>query len=835
MTLLYSTLEAADDYQQNAVLKLLLALYDDKTNNFVSVTDLLTDLSKFNDCVYQGLNVQFAKLNDYPNPFVVLSGDVPDGLSTINIDSVYAMTQKQLNGAAKLQPEVEDRVVNVMAQRTGDTRTAKLAILCCYALNDLLHKDQHIVTTWNWTRIAQDFTKQTQSWLNELNRKNTMAAISDNETKFQCACVDEFFIKLPAYDAMFSYLSDEEDESEHQELRDLHMFMPARSEVSDPYGVNTARFENPDSVAKMVEIGGQVYDTMLKQILGSSDNNTDKIFDNEKRYYDSLNEWLGIIANDSEGEDNGELCAISLEYLHTLAETLYIWYWQHNRRVPCSVEIGTGDKVDESRYTFASEDHKGVAPEDLVAFLDRVSADLGRQAYVNAIVQLARWGTRKPTAIVFDGYDKCFDLNDGVVKNSLTSLSSFDKVSINGCNAEFVAFVDDTTNIADRLIGFSRWPMPVGIKVRQTFENKTSGEQLDVFSYYSMIDAVKEIVTGHLTVDGIQFEDDKWKVTELAEHEPIDYAIEASKRPDNLQFPIFRGTGFFQIYADLHIASCSNTESHFSIMCAKLQSSKLLQFIDSSEFSTYAGFDSVTKNGKPGRKQATDFMIVRDLLKVYHLAAVNYVDGMSNSDLFSLWHNSVLESGYVDEAFFYTGVTKPSVPLPGCKTDNFKDCFWRPDSNNGKTDTVNSTSRNDTPQRIQMGGSEGSMHTEDSKPELKLAASLVMQPAKDCIYCKFVGDDKEFVSAVNVNVVTLSDGRKRQIPIFVLLDSETADSLNINNFSAEYPLEKLITHMCKVFFSIFNGDVHTSNLRFVNVNAIRELHAYFAQQSKKGD
>lgn len=89
----------------------------------------------------------------------------------------------------------------------------------------------------------------------------------------------------------------------------------------------------------------------MKEIIGSSEHNTDDIFDNEKRYYDALNKWMGIIAEEEEGSDNGDMCATAMEYMHTLVETLYIWYWQHNTRVPCSIESSNATDTAESKYT----------------------------------------------------------------------------------------------------------------------------------------------------------------------------------------------------------------------------------------------------------------------------------------------------------------------------------------------------------------------------------------------------------------------------------------------------------------------------------------------------
>lgn len=825
MIVLYYEMDAVSDSGENTPLKLLLSVYNDATLDLTGVNELLADPAKFNNCVYQGYDIQFVKLSPYPNPFIILGGTVPEGTRSIRINTVYDNITKHLNGASKLSGELEQKFLDILTNQLQDKRIAHLSILCCYALKDLLTKDQHIITNINASRIASDFSRQTQDWITEINRRNTMAGIPNNETKFQSVCSDELFIKLPAYDAMFNYLATEEDETEQQELRDLHVFLPARMEVSDPYGTNAAKYEDPDSVTKMMELGGQVYESALKEIVGNPNNNTDEIFENEKRYFDSLNKWMGIIATDSEGQDNGEMCSISLEYMHTLTETLYIWYWQHNRRVPCSIELTSGELVDDSRYVFKSDEHMGVAPEDLIMFLDRVTADLGREAYAKAAIQLARWGSRKQTAIVFDGYDKCFDLNEGVVRNSLPSLSSYDKVSIDGCDYKFVGLITDTTNIADKRIGFSQWPMPVGVALMQTFANKTSSDTINITSYYSMIDLVREIITGNMTVSGISYSEDGWTAEAVNTIVAMNEVIASTKQPDRLKFPIFRGIGMLQIYTDLHVAS-TNSDSHFSLMCSKLQSSKLTSFIDDNEFETYAGFDALTKTGKPGRKQAVDYMIVRDLLKVYHQAAVTYREDMSAAEIISLWHNAILESGYVDEAFFYTGVTKPSVPLPGCKTNNFKKCFWRPENPAGQVvpDDVSAQ-----PRRMAVDTTDTrSTSASTAGRQVNCSSMVIMQPTNKCLYCKFVSaNGTEFVSAVDALKKRLPDGTEKNISIFILLDRATASTLNLPEDTKVFPIERLLVHMTKAFYAISRNSPKDSTLRFINSDAIAELHKYF--------
>ena len=832
MFLIFTNLQLTNDAGAASNQKLLLAAYDEKGKELsgaAGINALVIDNTKFSQLAYNGYELKIAKVAEYPNPLVLLGDHIPAETNAVNIDAVYNAVKKQLNGSARLTESVKQKFVTLLTNNSVPAAVAELVITCCYACIDWLGKDFHLITTFGSAQVHSDFAKQTQAWINEISRKNTMAAIPDNETKFQPSCSSELFIKLPAYEAMFNYLSNEEDETEHQELRDLHVFMPSRDEVSTPYGSKAEAFEDPDSVQRMIESGGAAYEAVLKTVIGQASNNTDEIFDNEKRYYDALNKWMSIIAENADGEDHGDLCQISLEYLHTLAETLYIWYWQHNKRVPCAIEIGSGETADESKYTFRNEDHIGVAPNDLVNFLDRVAADLGRVAYAKAIIQLARWGSRKPDAIVFDGYEKCFDLNTGIVKHSMPSLASYDRVKVNGCDMKFIGFINDTTNIADSRIGFRQWPMPTGVVLSQVFANKGTSDTIELNTYYSMIDIVKEIVLGHVTVDGVQFNESNWIVVPNQNDVSIDEVIEASKQPDTLQFPIFRGMGLIQIYADLHINSPSNSDTQFSIMCSKLQSSKLLDFIDTSEFHTYAEFDTLTRTGKPGRKQATDYMIVRDLLKVYHEAATNYSPDCDASGIFKLWYDAIMTTGYVDEAYFYEGSTKHADPLPGCHTENFAKLWWRKDNAASAPQTATPQPMFNGATRPAQAAQAAAATTSAGSATVDYKTTILSAPAANCTYCRFVDKNNEtiFVAAVNPRFKKLQDGTKRPDSIFVILDRQTASSLNVDQISKVEPISCLITHMCKVFYTMAMNVPVKSNLRFLSSEAIKETHQYF--------
>lgn len=850
MQLLYLTQNFTNDAGIDSNVRVFLALYDNSTGKLTSVNDLLTDSVKFRELTSTGYDLRVLKLKDYPNPLITLGDSIPGDVDLLRIDSIFTQVKSALNGASQLAPEIESRYVSIIAKSVNSESVAKLIIICCYAYLKLLNTNLDLLCNFKDVKFEPGFERQTQDWVNEQDRKNTMASIPDNETKFQNSCVSELFIRLPAYDAMFSYLDnsesdssdsssvDDNGESAKQIVRNLHSFMPAMEEVSDPYGVNTAMYTNPAHVQAMANSNSEVYMQALKEIVGNSANDTDKIFENEQRFYDALLQWMSIISINETGADVGDLCSISLEYLQTLAETLYIWYWQHSVRVPTSIgDAFSGEAYDESKYRYKSNGNTaGAATEDLINFLDRAYADLGREVYAKAIIQLARWGTRKPTSIVFDGYDKRFDLNTGTVTNALPTLSSYNKCSVNGKEYAFVGFIGDCTRIADPRIGFRRWPMPVGIVVRQVFKNKVSEETIELDKYYSMIDAVREAVKGDFSIDGLDYnaDTDEWNVAEpkqgMIDFSEVNYA---AKQPDQLQFPIFRSKSLIQIFSDLRIAAPSDTTTHFSIMNARQQNSKLLTDIDDNTFDTYMSLDALDKNGKSDKKRLTEYMITRDLLKVYHLAATRWQDGLDGAGIFKLWHHAILDSGYVDEAYFYKGVSKPSVPLPNTKVENFNQCFWRSDSGTAQNWHAPTGTSAATPKPISLAADnseKGADFTMDN-----ISSAILMQPSQGCEYCRFISDAGDIICTCAIiprRKRNSKTGTLKPDPIYVVLDKATVESMNLPDDLRVFGENRLQIYFTKAFYTIALNKPEASNVRFINSAAIKDVYDYFLRRER---
>ena len=69
--------------------------------------------------------------------------------------------------------------------------------------------------------------------------------------------------------------------------------------------------------------------------------------------------------------------------------------------------------------------------------------------YVDAVLQLSRWGLDKPTALVFDNYDKVFVLGTNEVRSKAIDLSTCVIAKHDGCDnyvAEYIVLDKEITD-----------------------------------------------------------------------------------------------------------------------------------------------------------------------------------------------------------------------------------------------------------------------------------------------------------------------------------------------------------------------------------------------------
>lgn len=229
-----------------------------------------------------------------------------------------------------------------------------------------------------------------------------------NETLRQETCTDKLFIELPSYYELIS-----EDESA------VFNKLPVKDQICTLYTdarMYTLQYESAcrDNKQKLLEV------------IGDSKNNTLEIFDNEKEFYDAVINWVNT---NMQNADTKVIDADTQHYLYLLIYQMYILNWGHNKRVPLRMLPETSSRNEDnldsdgaSRFIMRGECTPGDnACMSLREFITDNVAAYGHEILVKILIQLCRWGDRKPSCLVVgtdkdDLSDKVFDLNEGEIR-----------------------------------------------------------------------------------------------------------------------------------------------------------------------------------------------------------------------------------------------------------------------------------------------------------------------------------------------------------------------------------------------------------------------------------
>ena len=351
---------------------------------------------------------------------------------------------------------------------------------------------------------------------------------ADNVTKFQNTCTDELFVALP-------------NRVDFMESDDDTAFLPDPNEVCRPYGnaelKDMSLYKDPDSGFPR---------ELYPYVEGSKKNNGAPLYPNEEKFHKALIEWVQFNMKADASPDidvstsNSNLDKLSQLELENLATFFYARHWSQNINIPVIVDNDededTADDVN-SKYSFRmTKDEKAIfssaislnvsdlgvhrqnALLQLTKYLRAASLTVGYRAYVDAIVQLARWGERKPTLLIVDGYALTFSLADNTTKAYVGSASDYDLIKTDGCDSTVTSVFYYDTPFADfrylQKFGVNARCLtaPVGITAEQRYVNRTSAGLAEIRPnvYYSIIDIVKAAMQGSCNVAGIKYENGKF-------------------------------------------------------------------------------------------------------------------------------------------------------------------------------------------------------------------------------------------------------------------------------------------------------------------------------------
>lgn len=203
----------------------------------------------------------------------------------------------------------------------------------------------------------------------------------------------------------------------------------------------------------------------MPEVEGADKNNTFEIYENEQKFFQFLQMWMRKITIEAKGMQEFDcknphhvLVIIAEQYLECLLRHLYSWHWRHIRYVPdytltyeeitkkLDLKRISEDMVVPECWYYYKEDNPIISVKDalaenvnlsmddvvipnftsnLVDYVRSAAAMVGNIAYAEAIIQLGRWGERKPTKILIDGYSKSFVLATGTSQVEIMDKGSY--------------------------------------------------------------------------------------------------------------------------------------------------------------------------------------------------------------------------------------------------------------------------------------------------------------------------------------------------------------------------------------------------------------------------
>lgn len=454
--------------------------------------------------------ISVAWLPDREYPLITCDYDSVNQEKVINVSDVWGLVSKaweQNNG--EIPKEIMSRMLDAVSQRYGKEEASQRIAMCIRELKyEGLTEDALAFPIKVGVMLYEDLAVMTNNRIEQHNAAFTGAAIikpEDNVTLFQNECTDDLFIEIPDRNLLLL-----------DETIKYSTIIPGRSSVCNPYSdVNAYSPKYANTVAKY----------LIPMIEGNSANNTLAIQENEQKYYDALCKWVefNIKEDFGEGADGNVIDELSRSYLTELADRLYAWHWQHNKNIPVNFadeedDSDSDDGFDSesdsgatSRYGYQYEEGEEFRINNgllvLEQFLEDASSKLGYKVYVEAVIKLARWGTRKCTALVFDGLDVMFNLGDNTIKRNLGNISDYTVKVTDGKQHNMKGVITFRSKVADKSFGIEEFTVPVGLIVNTVM---TKGEEsIKIPQYVPFNDAVRMVKDGELSIAGVDYVDGK--------------------------------------------------------------------------------------------------------------------------------------------------------------------------------------------------------------------------------------------------------------------------------------------------------------------------------------
>lgn len=790
---------------------------------------------------------------------------VPD--KCVNISTVYDTISKALNskGATTLSSAQSKYLMNILKTQVGleDEIAACIIYLVIEFYNYEKSGTVEGPVNIGPAMLDRRFFVSTQALINDLNVSvawpfSEITAV-DNKTVFQSTCIDELFIEFPNRNALLN------------EEATPATYLPKLSDLCNPYG--SYNIEDISQYREDIRFP----ESMYPMVEGTSEQNTFEIYDNEKKYYKCLIEWVQFNMKSSAVNEidvslsNPNIDRASQDYLEELAKLLYTKHWYHNLNIPIFDEFNELDDVIASDnvvsdYVFrttavekdaiksgikdfsASGSSRTNALEELVRYLKEASLTVGYGAYIQAIIQLARWGNRKPTCIIIDGYSLVFRLGDNKIKPYMGKISNYRLRSENGCDTVACAPLYDDVIFKDKkYLGTlnyfgNRITAPVGITTTKTLENTTEQGPKVITSYviYSLIDVVNSYVAGDdkIKIFGISYNGSEFSAdANLALDQRNTYfeLKRSIKEEDNLERPFKPSQDLEDLIMDLDIQS-AKILTHFDILDSFASKEDLEQFIAINAFNSKDDLNAKIQSRKiRNRLGAFIYAYGEKLTKIYvkvslKLNELSEQHTVTFTDVLNVYKD-VLQKYTLDVFTDTDNITNESVQKMNMfevetSTDNtVKQTVSS--SISAEEQVVTSQTSVATPNSTQV--------TNDTVIADEKRFTYIKEPKADAQYIKLLDKSGNCVGGYAIEQRTLRvKGGTKNVMIFVLVDKDQIEQIPSAKIIDNKPVNSISVRLLFNLYHYETNDESRIVLYFNNLACMRYYVNLFNALMKEG-
>lgn len=520
-----------------------------------------------------------------------------------------------------------------------------------------------------------------------------------NKTNFMESESDLFFIQIPKYDRLKSG-----DFS-------IQSLIPRMSEVAKPYphpiyhtpyanrvfSANQAQLRQTlrDVEDLNIELTPEQRDVVPHiekgRVNGFSENNDLDIQPNEQEYYDALVEYIKYDIQQTHPNGDVEQLYKSLGgseqllfYLQSLIRNVTVMNWMHTNKYPISkvafdfdeddfdTEESSDDLIDPNEFLYLGEEVED-GHNILQAFIDSAAmSGMGFDAYVEAIIKLARWGSSKPSVLKLGNFDRFMDLNTLAIRHTTGNLSSMTPVTLDGYELEFQGFIMFEDKFRDteykNSVGFrsTKIPIPVGFACKKYYVGGTSQ---DVFvTVFDLISEYKNNPSAKI-IKGIDFVSGRLVSTIPQSDSPLMTTLRdvynMTRQTVDKLFVSYVSKGIKELTVEYGAKNLSNISILFDILYS---SDAMTRWYESFKFSSKQELTSKMASAPMPVEQYIKVNVANVLLPTLFRASEIFEEqaqGYDTQFVLDCYLKAVADKGYQSETQFLGGPVvqvEPEVP-----------------------------------------------------------------------------------------------------------------------------------------------------------------------------